>query len=110
MLTDEGFECLFGTLNGPTATLLPLALDMNSMRLFRRDRRDVDATYRDAVRAIACARDLDGALPPFAAFWSWTPEERVPAPGMHPAEAEVQRGGDLLLKELWRRYRREILG
>lgn len=110
VFTGTSFERIVETLNGTNATLLPLALDVNSMRLFRRDRRDVDATYRDAVRAIAWARDLGGALPPFAAFWSWTPEERVPAPGMHSAEAEVQRGGDLLLKELWRRYRREILG
>lgn len=89
---------------GLTAALLPLAIDLPSIRDYERDTRDVEAVLIRAKQCVAWATEVGDRLAPFQAFWDWSYASLHSTTTDDPDVREVMNGGDLLLKELWRRY------
>lgn len=106
IFTGRSFEQITAWLGdrGATAALLPLAVDLPSIRDYQRGSRDVDATFAKAKRAVAWARGIGGQLPPFQAFWDWSCASLHSVTTDDPDVSSVFNNGDMLLKELWRRY------
>ena len=88
---------------------LPLMLDSQSLKYFRREIRDPEEAYRTAKVAVMRARELGDRLPAFEAFWDWSTPVR-PVPHEEASEFDkIVSGGDVLLRVLWSRFHRQIL-
>jgi len=89
--------------------LLPLTLDIQSLKYYKRETRDIQDTYKTANCAVLWAGELGNMLPAFQGFWDWS---NVSEANTSENESEfdlIANGGDLLLKTLWSRYRQEII-
>lgn len=99
---QKEFECAHAVY------LLPLSLDVQSLKYYNRSKRNVEETYHISENAILWATELGEELPAFEAFWDW---RNFSEEALQNAQTDFERivcGGDVLLKELWIRYRKEI--
>lgn len=110
IFTGKSFQEIRDVFDPGTAVFpLPLMLDTQSLRHYRRETRDPEEAYQTAKGAVARARELGDRLPAFEAFWDWsTPAREAPSSGSSEFD-EVMSGGDVLLRTLWSRFRQQIL-
>jgi len=90
--------------------MLPLALDIQSLKYYRGEEKKMNDLILDAQESIHTAEEINQTPPVFVAFWDWGNEEYIAQDGENKDYVKIMNGGDLLLKELWKRYKDDILG
>jgi phosphotransferase system enzyme I (PtsI) len=91
-----------------TVLLLPLTLDIQSLKYYKRETRNAQEICETAKNAVLWAEELGNKLPAFQGFWDWCNVSGVDISESDAEFAQIAGGGDLLLKTLWFRYREEI--
>lgn len=88
--------------------LLPLSLDIQSLKYYNRNKRNIEKTYHTSKNALIWANELGDRLPAFEAFWDWKNFSEDSIRGAKTDFDRIINGGDVLLKKLWIRYQKDI--
>lgn len=89
--------------------MLPLSIDIQSLKYYRTNEKGMDELINDAEKAIMLAEELNKLPPVFVAFWNWNGKNFIPTENEPDDYVKVMNGGDVLLKTLWQEYKEEIL-
>lgn len=87
---------------------LPITFDISAIKLVDRDKRgSVSDKYIEAKASASLAESIGNSLPAFCSFWDWSDNHNSTKTDDE-QYAKVLDGGDMQLKDIWRKYKQYI--